>query len=136
MAVWLVLQRDQEILLLKRSNTGYMDGYYTLIAGHVEQNEGPTNAMLREAYEEAGISLNTSDVSFTHITYRKFTDRKYINLFFSAKNVIVEPYNKEPDKCSEMKWFHLSHLPKKIDPNVKKAIDAIQSNQLYLESGW
>jgi 8-oxo-dGTP diphosphatase len=56
-AVYLILRRDSQVLLLKRANTGYQDGKYSLIAGHLEGDELATEATAREAKEEAGISV-------------------------------------------------------------------------------
>ena len=44
-AVYLLLIRDGQILLLRRYNTGYEDGNYGVIAGHVERDERVTTAL-------------------------------------------------------------------------------------------
>jgi 8-oxo-dGTP pyrophosphatase MutT (NUDIX family) len=43
-----------QVLLHKRQNSGFMDGSYSLVSGHVEANESFKQAMIREAHEEAG----------------------------------------------------------------------------------
>ena len=59
-AVYLLLLREEQVLLRQRHNTGYEDGSYSAIAGHVEPDERITHALVREAAEEAGIRLAAS----------------------------------------------------------------------------
>ncbi len=56
-AVYLILIKENKVLLLKRANTGYEDGNYSLVAGHMDGNETIKQAMIREATEEAGIVM-------------------------------------------------------------------------------
>jgi ADP-ribose pyrophosphatase YjhB (NUDIX family) len=135
-AVWLVAKKDEQILLLRRYNTGYMDGHYTLVAGHLEADEGVTSAMIREAKEEAGLSLTREQLSVAHITHRKCPDREYLDFFFVARDFKDEPSNMEPDKCDDMQWFSMNELPTNILPNLKFALDAIKNKTYYGEFGW
>ena len=74
-AVYLMPVKDNKILLLERTNTGYKDGQYSLIAGHKEEDEKATDAMLREAKEEAGIDIKSEDLDFVHIMHRLKEDK-------------------------------------------------------------
>ena len=56
-AVYLLLVQDAKILLLKRANTSYYDGWYMTPAGHMDGHELATEAMIREGYEELGITI-------------------------------------------------------------------------------
>jgi len=51
-AVHLFFLRETQILLLRRFNTGYEDGNYSVVAGHVEAGETITQAAVREGNEE------------------------------------------------------------------------------------
>ena len=56
-AVHLILIENNKILLQRRYNTGYEDGNYSVVAGHVEENESVIETMQREALEEIGINI-------------------------------------------------------------------------------
>ncbi|MBI2028871.1 NUDIX domain-containing protein [Candidatus Gottesmanbacteria bacterium] len=53
-AVYLVMVKNDRLLIQRRYKTGWMDGRYSLIAGHLEGEETAFSAMVREAKEEAG----------------------------------------------------------------------------------
>lgn len=135
-AVWLVLVKEGNILLSRRFNTGYMDGNYTLVSGHLEENEGVTNAMIREAKEEAGIILKKESILVQHTQHRKCPDREYVDFYLTAENWSGEPINQEPDKCDDLAWFPLDNLPKNILPNVIFVLDQIKKGNYYSEFGW
>jgi 8-oxo-dGTP diphosphatase len=54
-AVHLLVLRGDDVLLVRRSNTGYEDGRLSVVAGHVEPGESITQAAIREASEEVGV---------------------------------------------------------------------------------
>ena len=55
-AVHLLLVKEGKILLLRRSNTGYEDGMYSIVAGHIDGDEDVKSAMIREAKENRNYS--------------------------------------------------------------------------------
>ncbi|MDZ8089199.1 MAG: NUDIX domain-containing protein [Nostoc sp. DedQUE12b] len=56
-ASYLILIKDEKILLIRRFNTGYEDGKYSVVAGLGDGNETFVQAVVREAKEEVGIDL-------------------------------------------------------------------------------
>lgn len=134
-AVHLLLISNKKILLLRRFNTGYEDGKYSVVAGHVDGNETAMTAMSREAFEEAGIKIDRKDLEFAHVMHRMSNEER-IDLFFTAKAWKGNPVNKEPDKCDELSWFTLDNLPGNIIPYVAYAIDCYGKGIEYSEFGW
>ena len=64
----IILNEDNnEVLLQKRCNTGYMDGMYAIVAGHLEDNESLLSGVIREVKEEINLDLLEEDVSFVCI---------------------------------------------------------------------
>lgn len=80
-AVHLLLIRDGKILLLRRMNTGFYDGSYSVIAGHLDGGETATSAMIREAKEESGITINSKSLKMVHVMHRKSSEER-VDFFF------------------------------------------------------
>src|SRR5512136_1192545 len=68
--VHLLFFRDEQILLLRRFNTGYADGQYSVPAGHLDGGETVMAAAAREAEEETGLRLEASDLVFSSVIHR------------------------------------------------------------------
>lgn len=123
LAVYLIVIKDGKTLLYLRQNSGYCDGMYSLIAGHVEKGETIEQAMIREANEEAGMELKSSNIELLSIMHRKSATDDRVDFFFKLKNWDGEIKNSEPEKCREMKFFDLKNMPSNTIAYVKKAID-------------
>lgn len=135
-AVYLCLIRDKKILLLRRHNTGYQDGNYSLIAGHLDGNESLTQAMAREAKEEAGIIVKAEDLELIHVINRKSDDWERVDFFFKTNNWIGEPKIQETEKCDDLSWFPLDNLPTNMTTEVKQSLKHIVRKSPYSELNW
>lgn len=137
-AVYLILCQDDQVLLLRRYKTGWQDGNYSLVAGHIDGDESFISAMCRESKEEAGIIIKPKDLKFVHAQNRLSNDssREYIDIAFSANTWEGKVTNMEPSKCDDLSWFSFNSLPKNIVPNVAKILDCYKRNIYYSELGW
>jgi 8-oxo-dGTP diphosphatase len=131
----LVLARGNALLLLLRQNTGYADGQYSLVAGHVDGGETAREAMAREAVEEAGLVIAPADLRLVHVVHRLGTEER-MSLFFSPVRWHGEPQNREPHKCAELAWHPRSALPANMVPYVRHALDQVAAGRVYSEFGW
>ena len=138
--VYLILIKDNKILLSRRYNTGFQDGKYSFPAGHLKgDDETVRQAMIREAREEVGIEIHPTDIELIHVIHRKQqepTDERRINLFFTAKKWKGEPKIMEPDKCDDLRWFDIDNLPDNTIHYIKQAINFFRDNIRYSEYGW
>ena len=138
-AAYLILIKENKILLLRRFNTGYEDGNYSFIAGHVEKGESFIECIIRETKEEANIEITKKDLKTVHIMHRKSMDNNYpdrIDTFILATKWKGEIKNNEPNKCDDLSWFDLDNLPKNTINYIKQAIENIKKNNFYSEFGF
>ena len=133
--VHLFLFKANQTLLLLRANTGYEDGKYSVVAGHLDKNESVRSAIAREAYEEAGIKINIEDLKMVHVMHRK-SQQDRISFFFTCNKYQGNPFNKETDKCAELKWFDLDNLPHNMVEYVKKALEYYHKNVIHSDYGF
>lgn len=132
---YLILVRDENILLSRRFQTGYEDGKYSLPAGHMEEHETIREGTCREVQEEIGVILKPDNLDLVHVMHRKDWDER-IDFFFTTKKWNGEPKNMEPDRCDDLAWFPLDQLPANTVPYIRAAIENFQKKIWYAEFGW
>jgi len=135
-AVHLFLVRHDEILLLRRFNTGYEDGKYSVIAGHLDGGEGVLEAMCREAREEAGIELDRAATSVCCVMHRRSPDSERIDFFLTSTRWTGEIRNLEPEKCDGLHWVPLDRLPANTIPYIASAIETWRRGDWFSAFGW
>jgi len=120
--VHLFFFRQDQILLLRRFNTGYADGQYSVPAGHLDGGETVMTAAAREAEEEIGVRIEAQEIVFSSVMHR-IEDDERVDFFVHVHKWQGEPFNAEPDKCDELRWAEINKLPENTVPYVKQAIN-------------
>jgi 8-oxo-dGTP diphosphatase len=132
-SVFAALIKDGKVLLLRRQNTGWMDGYYDLPAGHLEDQEKLKEGAARELKEEAGIEVDTSDLKLFHIHQsHNEPETPHYGFMFLTKKWSGEPKLMEPEKSDDINFFALNNLPEKITPYVKEALEQLGSDEVTI----
>lgn len=135
-ALFVLLLRGNDLLMLRRSQTGWMDGHYSLPAGGLELGETLAAAAARELREETGVEAAADDMQLAHTMHVWTEDRSWLGHYFICRQWRCTPFLAEPEKHSEMGWQNLAALPEQTIPYVRQALEAIKAGQLYSEYGW
>jgi 8-oxo-dGTP diphosphatase len=133
--VHLLFFRGDQILLLRRFNTGFRDGEYSVPAGHLDGNETVTAAAAREAEEEIGVQIEAGEMTFSSVMHRNEGDER-IDFFVHVRRWQGEPVNAETDKCDELRWTDVNDLPMNTIPYVRRAIHNHLNRVKFDEFGW
>ena len=126
LVAWVVLKRENRVLLARRSNVSYGNGLWGLPGGHVEDHETLAQAAAREAYEEVGVRLDPQALISLGLT--RYVDSsgpetvRGLDAFFLASEWQGEP--RPVSECSEVGWFLPAALPPDALPWLGKVMDA------------
>jgi ADP-ribose pyrophosphatase YjhB (NUDIX family) len=134
-AVHLFLIRDGQVLLLRRCGTGYEDGNYGVVAGHLNGDEEVKAAAIREAREETGIAIAPEDLEVVGVMHRRSDDER-IDFFLMARSWSGRVINREPKKCDQLAWFDLGELPENVIPYVRRALENYRLGRWFDSFGW
>lgn len=135
LAINLVVCKDNKVLLMRRYNTGWNDGMYALMGGHVENNENIFDTAIREAQEELGIKVNPENL-IPLMSMQVSPDHVYF--YFKCNKFENEPKIMEPDQCDDLKYFDIHELPENLIDADKKALEEIFNNKntTFTTYGW
>lgn len=126
-----------KLMLGRRANNGWMDGYLCPPGGHIEKGETPVAAMRREILEELGVKVRPEDIEFVCVAARNTAAGETVAYEFIIRDKDYIFNNNEPEKCSELIWVSLDSLPKDIIDHFQQIIiQSIIGNKSYLEIGY
>lgn len=102
-----LLIKEPHFVLLGLRKGSHEAGKWSTPGGHLEEDEAPVDAVLREFREESGIlpnDLHELPVPFIW-QYEVFESKRYVNLVHIAfVGDYVNAILMEPDKCEEWRW--------------------------------
>ncbi|MBP7073830.1 MAG: NUDIX domain-containing protein [Rhabdochlamydiaceae bacterium] len=139
--ILVVLIEEEQVLLLRRFQTGIDDARYVVPMGGHDGQEPLTLGVIREAKEEVNIDLKQEDIEVCHVMHRfhpmpEGLSFEQIDVFFRVKSYEGVITNNEPDRCDELAFFPLNDLPKATAPFIRQALQCIQEGKSYSEFGF
>ncbi|WP_163276054.1 NUDIX domain-containing protein [Cellulomonas iranensis] len=132
-AAYVVLRRPgptgDEVLLQLRAGTGYMDGWWATVAGHVDPGESVHEAAVREAAEEAGVVVDPADLEPLTALHRFERGgpqvEQRVDVFFQVTRWRGDPTLREADRAAAMGWYPLAALPDPVVPHERLVLDLL-----------
>jgi 8-oxo-dGTP pyrophosphatase MutT (NUDIX family) len=126
-AVTAVVRRDDDVLLVRRSD----DGTWSPVTGIIDPGEEPAVAAAREALEETGVEIRVdrlASVGATGEVVHVNGDRaSYLDLTFACTWLSGEPYVAD-DESVDVRWWPLEDLPP-MKPVLVDRIEAAGSGE-------
>lgn len=133
--VHLFFIRENQILLIRRFNTGFADGQYSVPAGHLDGGETVIAAARREAQEEVGVRLEPQHIHYSSVMHRLDGEER-VDFFVHVQEWEGEPVNAEPDRCDDIRWVDLDELPENTVPYIRQALRNHRQGIKFDEFGW
>ncbi len=109
-----VVKRNGKILTIKRHKEPWI-GMYALPGGHIEKGEDGPAALIREAREETGYEIATSEEDYKGIGMFVYGDKNFEVACYEAK-IVGGKEARQKEEIDEIKWMGI----KEFAENLKK----------------
>lgn len=123
-SVVIVMNEKNQILLQKRSYKRHnYPGKWGLMAGHVMSGDTPKSTAVRELKEEIGLEVYQKDLRFIEIYVKNVNSNKaFIYIYLVKTNKKESEYIIQKEELSEVKYFNIDTLIKRIKRNDKTLV--------------
>ena len=118
---------DGRLLMLRRANTGLMDGRFTLPGGHRQRGETVVDAAVRECREEACVAIDV----IRPVAVLPYAEG--VNFLFEATAWHGSPAIGEPERCDGLSFALADRLPAPTAPFVATALECLRAKRWYRE---
>ena len=137
-SVFVLVSESDNILLLRRSNTGWKDGFFSLPAGGHDGNETLAQSAARELREETGLIAEPEHMKLVHLIHCNSGDSgsEWLGAFFSAEKWTGTPTLMECNKHDHIGWHPLNNLPANTIPYTRQGIELSSSGVEFSSYGW
>jgi len=119
-----VVLRDNEVLLVKRSDSGA----WTPVTGIIDPGEEPAVAAAREIVEEANVVASVDSLAWVKVTdpvvYDNGDQSQYLDLIFRCSYVSGDAFPADGEN-TEAAWFALDALPQISDDMRGRILSAV-----------
>lgn len=124
--IWRGEPGDEELLLVKRAD----DGAWSSVCGIVDPGEEPGDAAVREAAEEAGVSVEVERLVWMSVTdmvvYENGDQTQYIDHTFRCRWLGGEPHPADGEAL-ETRWFPRNQLPEMPSVHADRVTVALEN---------
>jgi 8-oxo-dGTP pyrophosphatase MutT (NUDIX family) len=118
-AVTAVVRRNDEILLVRRSD----NGAWTPVTGIIDPGEEPAVCAAREAMEETGVTIRVDRLASTdvhpEVVYDNGDRASYLDLTFACSWLGGEAHVGD-DESTDVRWWPLDALPPMSDLMLRR----------------
>ncbi len=137
-SIFVIVRSGERVLLLRRANTGWKDGFYSLPAGGHDGAETLAAAAARELMEETSLHADEQDLKLVHLLHCAMGDSgdEWLGAFFEAERWTGEPRLVENAKHDHLGWHAISELPSNTIPYTRQGIELAQQQITFSVYGW
>lgn len=124
-SVFCVVRRGDEVLSLRRSGTGWLDGHWSIPAGALDGDEPLAGAAMRELQEETGVCRPVAKARLAHVQQVFMPEAEWFGFYFEIENDLCAPKLMEPEKHDRLEWTNVLNFSEPVVPYVKTALGEI-----------
>lgn len=132
--VHVLVYDDASFVMLRRANTGFMDGYYALPGGHQQYGESVSQAAARECAEELGI--RPTELRPECVLPYRSGRHQGLNFVFSCREYEGTPAINEPELFDELRWSGPDTLPDPLADWIPQALELAGGSGWFREMEW
>ena len=113
--VWLINSSGQILLQKRSSNTRTYPGLWAYSAGgHILAGENPEDAVVRETFEEMGLTVTKDEIKFIFINKNQdiLNNNQLDHVFIIKKDINIQDLTIDPTEVEKVEWFDLVNFEK------------------------